>query len=209
LKPTDIYLDIGANIGTTFIPAAKVVTAGQAIGFEPHPQIFAYLQENVALNNISQHVMLHNCALGGQNGHITFSDKKSDDQNQILVNDSGLNVPINRLDDLTTAYDRIDLIKVDVEGYEKFVFEGAADTLAKTACIYYEVCDAYFERFGYTTRDLLAILAASGFKQFQRRGGKTLRAIDSHHLTAPEPTNLIAIRDVEAFIRRTGWRIVD
>lgn len=58
---------------------------------------------------------------------------------------------------------RIRLIKVDVEGYERNVFQGAANTLARTDHIFFEVFDEHFAPLGYTTKDLLKLIDSCGF----------------------------------------------
>lgn len=58
---------------------------------------------------------------------------------------------------------RIRLLKVDVEGYEMFVFLGASKTLARTDYIYFEVYDLHFMPLGYSTAKLLQMLQSHGF----------------------------------------------
>ena len=82
LRPGDVYIDIGANIGTTVIPAARAVGHGRVIAFEPQPQIFCYLKNNLALNGIVN-VSLHDWALGPENGELSFSTDRLDDRNRI------------------------------------------------------------------------------------------------------------------------------
>jgi len=206
LRPGDVYLDIGANIGTTLIPAAKRVEGGQALGFEPHPEIFRFLQENVALNGLTERVVVRNCALGNRTGHVIFSNERNDDRNRVMSGGKGVEVEMMTLDDIGQEYARVDLIKVDVEGYEKYVFEGGRNTLAKTECVYFEVCEEHFQHFGYSIRDVLAMLEELGFTLFRKEGERAVRSVDRDHLLSEHHTNLIAMKDVDAFLGRTGWR---
>ncbi len=125
VRSNDIYIDVGANIGTSLIPAAKSIKGGTAIGFEPHPKVFKYLKENVSLNNLEDSVELHNCAMGNEPGYLEFSENRGDDTaNKVMLTGKGITVPVKLLDDIGERYSRIDLVKIDVEGYEKFVIEG-------------------------------------------------------------------------------------
>lgn len=70
LKKGDTYIDVGANVGVTVIPAAKCIgESGRVIAVEPHPAICSYLKENIELNDLSN-VQVHNCAVGNQKGSI-------------------------------------------------------------------------------------------------------------------------------------------
>jgi len=206
LKQNDIYIDVGANIGTTLIPAAKVIKEGRAIGFEPHPKIFLYLKENISLNNLENSVEVHNCALGNARGNLCFSSIRSDDQNKVLSQGEGIKVPAKLLDDFGGNLSKVDLLKIDVEGYEKFVIEGGIETVKKTLCIYFEVCEEHFGWFDYSVSDLLILLEKMGFYLFQRVNTEMLESINCGYKPC-KTSNLFAIRNIEDFLERTGWRI--
>ncbi|MHB8453961.1 MAG: FkbM family methyltransferase [Acidiferrobacterales bacterium] len=163
LKSGDFVVDVGANVGfLTLAAAALVGSSGNVISFEAHPVTFSYLRSNVRLNGFTN-IALRQSALGNYHGTISFSDRDNDDVNSVA--DAGsLNVPITTLDqELQSHHGRISLLKVDVEGYEKFVFEGAQDVLRRTDCIYFEVSEENFRKFNYRTTDVLNFLAGHGF----------------------------------------------
>ncbi len=210
LKEGDLYIDIGANVGVTVIPAAKSIGASaRVIAFEPHPSICSYLKENIELNNLTN-VEIHNCALGNQRGEINFTNKLNDETNRVVFS-SGKNikVPIALLDDFGNELDNIALLKIDVEGYEKYVIEGAKLTLEKFNCIYFEVSERNFSNFGYSTVDILIALEQSGFNLFKRKDGeKELLPIDSKYIPLSSVyENLIGIKNTEDFENRTQWRV--
>ena len=210
LKEDDIYIDVGANIGTTLIPAAMTTKGGKAIGFEPHPKIFSYLMENVSLNNLESSIDLHNCAIGNKRGYLNFSSERTDDCNKVLLSKNGMTVPVKLLDDFVENYSKIDLIKIDVEGYEKFVVEGGIKAIEKTACIYFEVSEIYFRGFGYSMKQLLTKFEEIGFSLYIRKQSGMLESINSeYHPSVHSAINVFAIRDINDFLRRTGWRIYD
>ena len=211
LKDNDTFLDVGSNMGVTVIPGARSVgDRGKVIAFEPHPKISTYLKENVALNNL-HNVEIHNCAVGNQKGFIYFTNKFTDDMNQVSTSpENNIKVPIVLLDDVIKEDGRIALMKLDVEGYEKFVIEGAMETLKKVDCIYFEVSDNNFKDFDYKSSDLFRILRQCGFDLFKRNGkNKELLALDSQY-KAPDELyeNIFGIRNIEDFQNRTQWKVI-
>lgn len=210
LSENDIYIDIGANIGTTIIPAAKRIKAGKVIGFEPHPKTFSFLEDNVRINNLLDSVELQNCALGNERGSIKFSSDLGDDMNKVLTAaGEGIIVPVKLLDDVAEKFEKIDLIKIDVEGYEKFVVEGGIKTLEKTECIYFEISEDHFKSFGYSVKDLLLILGQIGFRFYMKKEGRLLEEIDCDYRLKEHHANAFAIRNLDEFKKRTGWKIFD
>lgn len=130
IKNNDNILDIGANIGTHTLTASLLVGQnGKIISIEANPRIFSFLQRNVKLNGF-KNIILYNFALGDQNKEIFLTNKHADDMNYITC-DSGIKVQMKKLDNLNLAFPVINLMKIDVEGYEKFVFMGGADILKK------------------------------------------------------------------------------
>lgn len=213
LKEGDIYVDIGANIGTTVIPAAKQIgERGKAIAFEAHPKIYSYLLENIALNNLSN-IQTYNCAVGSKQGHIFLSDKFRDETNRVLDTKSknSLKIPIIVLNDFFEKHkmDSISLLKIDTEGYEKFILEGATEILKKVNCIYFEVSQKNFNYFKYQTSDILTLLEQHDFAIFKIKiDNKELISVGSQYV--PSSTlheNLLAIKDIENFQERTRWKV--
>jgi len=132
------FLDIGANIGYyTVIGARLVGPTGKVHCFEPHPDIRAQLQENIARNGY-QNVVVHAEAMSEQTGTVTFFTSE-DQQNQgtsSILPGSGRKaaqqVPSVSLDDFVARLNpaRVDLIKMDIEGAELHVIAGGRRTLA-------------------------------------------------------------------------------
>ena len=211
LKENDTYLDVGSNMGVTVIPGARSVgNKGRVIAFEPHPKICSYLKENIALNNLNN-VEVHNCAVGNENGFIYFTNKFTDDMNQVSTSsENNIRVQIVLLDDVVKEQGDIALMKLDVEGYEKFVIEGAKETLKKAACIYFEVSDNNFKDFGYKSSDIFRLLEQHGFKLFKRNGNnKELLPVDSQYKAPIEVyENIFGIKNTTDFQNRIKWKIL-
>jgi FkbM family methyltransferase len=204
LKPGDVVVDVGANIGDTVLAAAaQVGPTGRVIAIEPHPRTFRYLQDNVALNRVNN-VETIGVAAGAAPGTVAFSNDRRDDMNRV---DGGpLQVRVERLDDLVRAVGKVALLKIDVEGYEKFVLEGAPSLLQRTRCVHFEVSALHFPRFGYRTRDVLGLLSAAGFSLFRIAGPARIVPITLDFDTEPFE-NLLALRDGDDFAARTGWTV--
>lgn len=206
LKKGDVFVDIGANIGSlTLLAASRVSADGKVFSFEPHPKIYTYLNKNVALNHFRS-VYTYNVALGNAQGSLAFTNQRSDDMNNIVAQPetSSIQIAIKKLDDVIHFGQQIALIKIDVEGYEKFVLEGARRILSQTLCIYFESSEWHFERYNYSSTDLFRLIRDYDFKIFQLKTNRALVEIDVNHISV-EGENLVAIKDLEDFKLRTGY----
>jgi FkbM family methyltransferase len=200
LGPGQTYVDIGANIGQFAIVGALAVgKAGSVYAFEAHPRTAGFLRENLELNGISN-TFVGQFAIGADFGWVRISDYRSDDQNS--VGNSGISVPMVPLGSLVTG--RIDLLKIDVEGYELFVLKGLGDKIAEVECIYFEVMDKHFSAFGYSFEDIGTFLESNGFTIFELdEDGSSARRIEAHS-TFPSVRNLIALRDLKLLLREVS-----
>jgi len=102
----------------------------------------------------------------------------------------------------------IALMKIDVEGYEKFVLEGAERMLKKTKCVYFESWDTFFEKYGYTSAAIFKILWHNSFEIFKIIGEKAICRMTSGY-RSNKRENLLAIRDLDNFLKRTGIKIME
>jgi FkbM family methyltransferase len=204
LRHGDHVVDVGTNVGDTVITSALAVgETGSVLGIEAHPRTFSYLQENLKLNGLSNVTVIHT-AVGASTGTVLFSDERRDDMNR--VGEGTLSVRLERLDQLVPLDLAVKLLKVDVEGYEKFVFDGSPELLKRTECIFFEVSSLHFARFEYTTKDVLKLLQTSGFKLFRISSTNSISSI-SLEFESEHFENLLALRDESDFKARTNWSI--
>jgi FkbM family methyltransferase len=133
LKPGDLVVDVGANVGTHTVACAKRVTASGAVyALEPQRVTFQFLCANVALNALIN-VKCINAAAGDVRGEVRIPALDPTVANNFGAMKSeghanGELVDTIRIDDLSLA--RCNLIKIDVEGMEARVLAGARKTIA-------------------------------------------------------------------------------
>ena len=150
IKPGDIVLDAGANVGYISAVAASLAgESGEVHGFEPLPECFARLERLRELNP-GYRLFFNNVALGSQNGTLPIAyDPNGDSRNATLVPGKRAavtrEVPVRRLDEYIGAAvsspERIKVIKIDVEGFEYSVLRGLEKFLSGTSCRPSIVCE--------------------------------------------------------------------
>ena len=136
-SPESVVLDIGANIGCTSILFGQ--RARRVVAFEPSPSTFAFLRTNVTRSGLAN-VELRNHALGATPGRsqLTFAETNRaggfvSPGTPTSVGHVTEEISVMRLDDVVASLslDAIDLIKIDVEGFELSVLEGGRATIGR------------------------------------------------------------------------------
>lgn len=130
LRDGDLFVDIGANVGSYTVLGAGAVGA-RTVSFEPVPGTFAKLERNIAANRLGRLVEAHNVGLSSRDETLRFTAGR-DTVNHVVsgdIDEATVEVPVKRLDDvLAGAVPR--LVKLDVEGWEAEVLDGMPATLA-------------------------------------------------------------------------------
>jgi len=136
LLPRDaVCFDIGANIGMTAVIAAK--RSATVYAFEPDPAVMPFLEATIEAN--SGTVEAHHMALGAEEGSLSFySNPISPAASHLVTGDtlghsSTATVKVSTVDGFVLAnnIDKLDFMKIDVEGFEIDVLRGARDTIAR------------------------------------------------------------------------------
>lgn len=139
------YLDVGANIGVHCLLAAQMVGhSGHVIAVEPHPVTGEILRENIEINGLNEVVMIVNAAATETAGqkvsfeyfpqHPAMSGFRISKERIALfkATPETIEVPTTTVDALLEPFNyQVDLIKIDVEGFELNVLKGAVGVLAK------------------------------------------------------------------------------
>jgi len=141
-------------------------------------------------------------AMSSSAATLHMSDLRSDDFNSVVPAGSpGIEVESRTLDSITSS--EVNLLKIDVEGYELAVLQGGGKVLERTVCVYFECSNSQHERFGYTSDELVGLLESYGFKVFRLRKASLARVLVGGD-AGGEWENLVAVKDIPAFVRRTG-----
>ena len=183
LSPGDVAVDIGANIGVyTQLLSRWVGATGLVHSFEPSPENFERLQS--ATRKLAN-VRLSQSAVGESSRRTTLyvSDKLNVDHRAYLPEgDSRPTVPIEMiaLDDYFKPGERVDLIKMDIQGYELEALRGANRVLADNPDIklLFEFWPYGLKQAGGSSVELIAVL---------KQNGKLIQQVSSEGLTPFDP----------------------
>lgn len=132
IKKNAVILDIGANIGNHSVYWAVRSYAKKIYSFEPVEDFFKILKKNIEINQLNDKVKIFNIGLSNQkiNGSILEYHRDNIGETRIKQDSNG-NLMLDRLDNITFEDNTIDFIKIDVEGHELEVLQGARETLLK------------------------------------------------------------------------------
>lgn len=170
LKPNDIVAEVGAYIGIYTIATAKRLSRqGKIFAFEPNPENYTSLSEHVRLNRVSDKTKIIQLACGENEDKVSFFQRGSE-SHVVSSNDlknGVIEVGITTLDKYFGNH-KIDILKIDVEGYEEFVIRGCREILSdekrKPRLIYIEVHPYAWKKIGVSSHSLLSLLSEHGYQ---------------------------------------------
>ncbi|MCD6287946.1 MAG: FkbM family methyltransferase [Candidatus Hydrogenedentes bacterium] len=167
-EPGMTVLELGANKGVTAVALAKIVgPRGHVHTFEPVPEYYTALMENLCLNKVDN-VTVHQLAVTDKESEISFYKHgegsgivQADDAEQIIVGTTSLD---NFMAENQTL-EQVHLINMDCEGAELLVFRGGKKTLLQDMPhIFCEIHHDYLSRLGQSARDIAEYLRLLGFQ---------------------------------------------
>jgi FkbM family methyltransferase len=169
LRPEDVFVDIGANIGSYTVLASGVCKS-TSISFEPIPSTFSLLRKNVDLNGIANQVQLFNIGLGDKEEKMFFT-KNLDSMNHAATEDELASsgdleeVSVSTLDRILDKSPT--LLKIDVEGLEAKVLEGAKRILRNESLLAVIIeLNGCSEKYASSDKIIHEILLSYGFRIF-------------------------------------------
>lgn len=170
LQPNAIFVDIGAGIGDYSLLAASKIKTGKIIAFEPNKQVFKDMQDNIALNNLHSIISALPYAVSNISGEVAFDASEVSELGHISVTKKPSKrverVKALKLDSFLKKLNivTVDFLKVDVEGAESFVFEGAHSLLKRKAIktILFEL-NPNSMRYNRQREQTLTLLAGYGY----------------------------------------------
>jgi FkbM family methyltransferase len=134
-------VDIGANIGAVSLDWASRLSLVRVHSYEPHPRTFATLQENVAANHLPERVICHQEAVGRTAGTLTFhttdisvlTTAYTDHTNGATGEFTASTVSLEEVIERCAPDGPVGLVKIDAEGAEADILEGARPQTLKAA----------------------------------------------------------------------------
>jgi FkbM family methyltransferase len=170
-------MDVGAHVGFYSLLISRAVgPSGKVYAFEPVPEIFACLKEHIALNNATNVIPIP-IALSDEKGSAKMSVKGGGSSLFRRVSDEFVEVQVERLDDFVERekIERVDAIKLDVEGAELKVIRGADKTIRRDKPILMvEIQAATLQAAGTTPEELFENIISYGYNAFVIRHGKAI-----------------------------------
>lgn len=166
LRQEDVFFDVGANVGSYTLLASGICHS-KTVSFEPIPSTFEILKKNIDFNKLNHLVNIENKGVGGTENNLYFTDGE-DTTNHILSEVHGsvpsVLIPMITLDSITC---KPNILKIDVEGFETEVLNGAAGILNDLTlkAIIIEL-NGSGKRYGYNENFIHQKLLAFGFKPY-------------------------------------------
>ncbi|MEM2367953.1 MAG: FkbM family methyltransferase [Candidatus Bathyarchaeia archaeon] len=210
LRPGMNFLDVGAHIGEYVLLAASAVGRdGSVHAFEPDPRNYRILEHNVRINNLTS-VHLNQCAVYSSDGIMQLemfnessitrlaagigTSYKRQLTDQVKVRTITLDTYVEQ-----KAIAKVDVIKIDVEGAELFVLEGARSILERppehAPVIVFEYSPANCRNFGYHPSRIIDLLSSSGYRVYLIGDTGEVIATKTVDVHPMRHVNLVAAKD--------------
>lgn len=171
VKKDDVVLDIGTNYGTTILQFAKLTgDNGKCFGFEPDPLNFNICQKNLSLNSF-ENISVENLGLGNETAELflvvdTVTNRGGNRISEDIEGKENYKVKIIRIDDWINdkGINKIDLVKIDVEGFETNVLKGGIETWKKLRPILFiELDDDNLRQQNSSAKELVGLVEKLGY----------------------------------------------
>lgn len=182
IKQNWTCLDVGANIGYYTLLFSKLASQGKVYAFEPVPLNHHILKANTHLNNASN-VFIENIALGTQagrsrfflsedSGFSSFRNTKQQPVKQVII------VNVQALDNYIKDRQirKVDFIKIDVEGAEKLILEGAKNVLQnlRPKMMLIELGKGNLKIYNETANSVIDFLKQYGYQPYNLKNNKLI-----------------------------------
>ena len=184
VEPQGVVLDVGANVGAHTLTLANLVGPnGKVLAFEPNPAINRKLARNVGLNRFSN-VAIHQLALGEAEGVLQLrvpaagtAEFSNPGMASLVALDSPhdlVDVGVRRCDDIVRdeRLGRVDVVKIDVQGFEMQVLRGMAKTIGDFhPVILFEFEDWAWEKAGSKLVEAVDFFATRSYGLWEIEAG--------------------------------------
>lgn len=196
-----VVIDVGANVGALTLPAARRVgPQGRVLALEAAPRIADLLANTVRLNGLDW-VEVRQFAAGEADGTLRFNLSAQTTHNSVLVpNDftETIDIPSRRLDTLLGPRERVDLVKIDVEGAELQVWRGMQRIVADNPdiAIILEFGPSHLRKAGQNIAAWFDELQSTGLKAWEiNENTASFRPLRQDGLAEIFSINILLLRD--------------
>ena len=192
-------VDVGANLGIVTVLLSRRFAGRPVHSIEPNPFTIDALRANVELNGCAN-VVVHQLAIAGHDGEVSFEAHPTNRATTSIASAPGedrVKVPCMKVDTFAKAngMDRIAFLKVDVEGYETVVFEGAREMLGRRAIarILFEVAPPLALQAGFAADQPARMLEQFGYRLARLNADGSLREARSAQAREVVLENWVAV----------------
>ncbi len=194
LKEGDVMLDIGANMGVySLISSPKIGKSGKVIAFEPDIDNYTIFKKSITANQF-KNVMVYPYAVSNKNEKIYFEKNTFNSGNHQIRKEKTANFQTSidavMLDDFLRNEQKIDIIKIDIQGAEFFAFEGMKELIARfpKLIIFSEYWVKGLRDMGVNPHEYIDLLKSLNFNIYRINSKKScIEKLDYEHIkTNPE-----------------------
>lgn len=183
LQQGSTLLDVGANIGLFTIEGARRVgPTGKVISIEALPEHAGIIKAAASLNNVDW-VEVHAVAVGDKEGAATLTRPRGANFGMFTLGnvdgDESVSVPVQRIDDIVRGQ-KVDFVKMDIEGSEYKALLGAQETLKHKPKILIELNGPALRACGSSAVELKRLLADYGYNGSVVGSGKKILVDEDH-----------------------------
>ena len=185
LDPGDVVIDVGANLGWYTTIIGKIVAPhGTIVGIEPNPIVFTLLQKNVLMNELKNTILL-NIAVGGRTGKGFIYLFEGEPDTHASIKPLGrtkfkrISIQVSTIDSIVKELELYpDFVKIDVEGAEMELLDGATHLLSEIRpIIMLEVHFGTARDSGHSPLDVMRRIKTFGYVFFQPIGPRKIHEL--------------------------------
>jgi FkbM family methyltransferase len=198
--PGGTVIDVGANVGALTLPAARRVgPTGRVLSLEPAPRVADLLTRTVRMHGLSW-VEVHPVAAGDVDGVLRFNLSAQTTHNSVLPLDDvveTIEIPSRRLDTLVAPGERVDLVKIDVEGAELQVWRGMQRIVGDNPdiALILEFGPEHLRKSGQSVAGWFEALQSTGLKAWEiDEATATVRPLRRDGLAEVYSVNILLLR---------------
>jgi FkbM family methyltransferase len=175
----DIILDVGSNIGLVAVQMSAIAEKGEVHAFEPFSKNHARLMEHISMNNI-KNIIPNNLGMSDKSETVAMSSPNEENSGMTRVDpDADGDLPLTTIDDYCkrAGIQKLDLIKMDIEGYEAKALHGGKEVLKNLKpTLFIELDDSNLRKYGDSAKDLVLFLEENGYECIDCTNGQSIQS---------------------------------